>query len=376
MEKCLYELNPQICNKGERILRITKDSRFPLKELLPTYAKEIWTRVEDLIILDDTLAESEGKSMDGISYHWDHAKKRYVLGHCIVALYHLGKIRRGFINFSLSISERRPKGKRGRLRKGIEYLRDTPKWKLALSMLDEVKSTGNKAQTCVFDCWYCCLEFVKGLRSRGFHFVGRLSFHPKRMLLIDGKKMTASQYFDSLKSFKRLTGESCLFYQKIITWPGFGRVKLVAVKLLSDGQKTYQKALIVTDNLDWTARKIIKTYKKRSKIEQAFKDVKQCFALERFHLTSLQGIQNYIALSMLAYNMGRLVWKLTGEQDAIPTIVAHWRTACLFHFAINFSLKILEKLKTELQAILAENQRILEIILKQMDIIFLQIARE
>lgn len=170
------------------------DERFRMKKLLTTYANDRWTREEDLIIIDDTKAESTGKTMPGISYHWDHAKGRYILGHCIVALYHLGKIRRGFINFTLSVTKRRPKGKRGRLRKEIEYLRDTPKWKLALSMLKEVKEAGNQAQTCVFDCWYCCLEFIKGLRSLGFHFacasligIGRLSFHPKRKLLVDGK---------------------------------------------------------------------------------------------------------------------------------------------------------------------------------------------
>ena len=193
------------------------DERFQLRKLLPTYAKDKWTEAEDLIIVDDTLAESEGKTMDGISYHFSHAKGRYVLGHCIVALYHFGKIRRGFINFALSVTKRRPKGLRGRLRKEIQYLRDTPKWKLAISMLKEVKKAGNQAQTCVFDCWcgrlcnaiapHCCLEFVKGLRSLGFHFVGRLSFHPKRKLLVDGHKMTASEFFDSLSSFKRLSKE-------------------------------------------------------------------------------------------------------------------------------------------------------------------------
>lgn len=354
-----------------------KDKRFQLKKLLTTYAKDRWTKAEDLIIVDHTLASSEGKTMDGVSYHWDHTKGRYVLGHCIVALYHLGKIRRGFINFTLSVTKRRPKGIRGRLRKEIQYLRDTPKWKLALCMLKEVKEAGNRAGTCVFDCWYCCLEFVKGLRSLGFHFVGRLSFHPKRKLLVDGCEMTAGEFFDSLTSFKRLAGESCLFYQKIISWPGFGKVKVVAVKFLKDGQKTYQRALLVTDLYDLSAGQIIKIYKKRSKIEQAFKDVKGCFALERFHLTSLRGIQNYIALSMLAYNMGRLVWKLTYEQDAIPTIVAQFRTACLFHFAINFSMKLLEKLKRDLETILLpENRIIYEAIVKQMEIVFLQVAIE
>ncbi len=157
--------------------------------------------------------------------------------------------------------------------------------------------------------------------------------------------------------------------------------------MLSDGQKTYQKALLVTDRLDLSARQIIKIYKKRSKIEQAFKDVKGCFALERFHLTSLrgaivpkpsaQGIQNYIALSMLAYNMGRLVWKLTYEQDAIPTIVARFRTACLLHFAINFSMRVLERLKTDLESILLPGNLLsYEAILKQMEILFSEIAIE
>jgi len=70
------------------------------------------------------------------------------------------------------------------------------------------------------------------------------------------------------------------------------------------------------------------TYKKRSKIEQAFKDVKQCFALERFHLTSLQ-------------------------------------------------MKLLERLSGDLESILLpENRIIYEAILAQIEIIFLQVAIE
>jgi len=80
---------------------------------------------------------------------------------------------------------------------------------------------------------------------------------------------------------------------------------------------------------------------------------------------------------MLAYNMGRLVWKLTGEADAIPTIVVEFRAARLFHACINFSMKVLEKLKADLEAILLpENRIIYEAIIKKMEIILSEVAIE
>jgi len=53
-----------------------KDERFEMRKLLTTYANDIWTRPSDCIIIDDTSAESTGKTMPAISYHWDHAKGR------------------------------------------------------------------------------------------------------------------------------------------------------------------------------------------------------------------------------------------------------------------------------------------------------------
>ena len=130
--------------------------------------------------------------------------------------------------------------------------------------------------------------------------------------------MTAGEFFRSRKSFKRNPKTGVLFCQKIVIWPGLGEVKLICVKFFREGKKKVSEAILVTDQLDWFASRVIATYLMRPTIEQAFKELKQLFMLQSYHLRSWQGILNYIGLSMLAYNMA--AWMRSRCSFAIPML--------------------------------------------------------
>ena len=254
-----------------------KDSRFDSRKIL----RMLFLNRDGINFIDDTYCLCEGIHIDGASIQRDPNTGLRSLGHAVVALYQWTKNRCGFVDFALSVSTKRPRGVGpGRLRKPIQEAKDKKKWELALELLEHSKVTG----ICVFDSFYCCLCFLLGLGKLHLGFVGRVSFHWRRRFLVDGVPMTAREFFDSQKSFKRDSKTGTLFYQKNVIWPGLGEVKLICVKFFTEGKKTISKAILVTDQLNWSASKVITTYLMRPTIEEAFKELKQLFMLQSYHV--------------------------------------------------------------------------------------------
>jgi hypothetical protein len=328
-----------------------KDPRFDARKLL----RMPFRNHGSINIIDDTYCLCEGIHMDGVSIQRDPNTGLKSLGHAIVALYQLTKERCGFVDFALSVSSKRPKGVGpGRLPKPIQEAKDKKKWELALELLERSEVTG----ICVFDCFYCCLGFLLGLGQLHMGFVGRVAFHWRRRFLVDGVPMTAREFFHSRKSFKRDTKTGVLFYQKKVMWPGLGEVKLICVKFFREGKKKVSNAILVTDQLDWPASIVISTYLMRPTIEQAFKELKQCFVLQSYHLRNWQGILNYIGLSMLAYNMA--AWMRSHCGFAIPTLVTLFRRYAVIQQAHQLAQARIEELSAEIEATLVEQAGVYE----------------
>jgi hypothetical protein len=328
-----------------------KDTRFDSRKLL----RMPFLNCEGVNFIDDTYSLCEGIHMDGVSIQRDPNTGLKSLGHAVVALYQWTKGRCGFVDFALSVSKKRPKGVGpGRLPKLIQEAKDKKKWEIALELLERSKVTG----ICVFDSFYCCLGFLLGLGNLNMGFVGRVAFHWRRRFLVDGVPMTAREFFDSQKSFKRDPKTGVLFCQKIVIWPGLGEVKLICVKFFKEGRKRISEAILVTDQLHWFASKVIATYLMRPTIEQAFKELKQLFMFQSYHLRNWQGILNYMGLSMLAYNMA--AWMRSRCGFTIPTLVTLFRRYAVIQQAHQLAQAHIEELSVEIQATLVKEPMIYE----------------
>jgi len=318
-----------------------KDKRFDSQKLL----RMPFAKHAGINFIDDTYCLCEGIHMDGVSIQRDPNTGLRSLGHAVVALYQWTKDHCGFVDFALSVSTKRPKGVGpGRLRKPIQKAKDKKKWELALELLGRSKVTG----ICVFDSFYCCLGFLLGLGELHLGFVGRVAFHWRRRFLVDGIPMTAREFFDKQKSFKREPKTGTLFYQKIVIWPGLGQVKLICVKFFTEGRKTISEAVLVTDQLKWSASKVITTYLMRPTIEEAFKELKQLFMLQSYHVRSWEGIINYLGLSMEAYNMAAWMRERCGLP--IPTLVNQFRRYAVVQQAQQLASAHIQNLSAEIEA--------------------------
>lgn len=317
-----------------------KDKRFNSRKLLGMP----FTNHDGINFIDDTYCLCEGIHIDGVSIQRDPNTGRRSLGHAVVALYQWTKDHCGFVDFALSVSTKRPRGVGpGRLRKPIQKAKDKKKWELALELLERSKITG----ICVFDSFYCCLNFLLGLGKLHLGFVGRVAFHWRRRFLVDSVPMTAREFFDSQKSFKRDLKTGTLFYQKDVIWPGLGKVKLICVKFFTEGKKTISEAVLVTDQLNWSASKVIATYLMRPTIEEAFKELKQLFMLQSYHVRSWEGIINYLGLSMMAYNMA--AWMRNRCDLPIPTLVNQFRRYAVVQQAQQLASAHIQKLSAEIE---------------------------
>jgi len=317
-----------------------KDKRFDSQQLL----RMPFTKHNGINFIDDTYCLCEGIHIDGVSIQRDPNTGLRSLGHAVVALYQWTKDHCGFVDFTLSVSTKRPRGVgTGRLRKPIQEAKDKKKWELALELLERSKVTG----ICVFDSFYCCLNFLLGLGKLHLGFVSRVAFHWRRRFLVDGIPMTAREFFDKQKSFKRNPKTGTLFYQKIIIWPGLGQVKLICVKFFTEGKKTISEAVLVTDQLKWSASKVIATYLMRPTIEEAFKELKQLFMLQSYHVRSWEGIINYLGLSMEAYNMA--AWMRQRCDLPIPTLVNQFRRYTVLQQAQQLASTHIQNLSAEIE---------------------------
>lgn len=323
-----------------------KDPRFDSRKLL----RMPFLNCQGINFIDDTYCLCEGIHMNGVSIQRDPNTGLKSLGHAVVALYQWTKDRCGFVDFAISVSSKRPKGVGpGRLPKPIQEAKDKKKWELALELLERSQVTG----ICVFDSFYCCLGFLLGLGDLHMGFVGRVAFHWRRRFLVDGVPMTAREFFDSRKSFKRDPKTGVLFCQKRVIWPGLGEVKLICIKFFKEGKRRASNAILVTDQLDWFASKVMATYLMRPTIEQAFKELKQCFMLQSYHLRNWQGILNYMGLSMLAYNMA--AWMRSRCGYSIPTLVTMFRRHAVAQQAHQLAQAHIEELSAEIEATLAKD---------------------
>jgi hypothetical protein len=328
-----------------------KDPRFDSRKLL----RSPFSNRGEINFIDDTYSLCEGIHIDGVSIQRDPNTGLRSLGHAVVALYQQTKERCGFVDFALSVSNRRPKGVGpGRLKKPIQQAKDKKKWELALELLERSKVTG----IVVFDSFYCHLCFLLGVVSLQLGFVSRVAFHWRRRFNVDGTLMTAREFYDSQKSFKRDKNTGTLFYQKQVIWPKLGEVKLICVRFIREGKKKVTEAILVTNQLDWPASRVIATYLMRPTIEQAFKEIKGLFMLQSYHLRSWQAIINYIGLSMLAYNMAAWMQKSLGF--AIPTLVTLFRHYAVIVQAHQLAQKHLEALSDEIETTLVEQPMVYE----------------
>lgn len=244
-----------------------------------------------VMVIDDTILEKFGKHINEVGTFYDHAEGRYVLGHTIVTSHYVTPRTCFPIGWRLYLK----RDKRDKTFKN--------KLKLAQELIEQAVLMDLPFKSVVFDAWYLAKDVVTFIESQGLHWVGAAKSN--RLIFVGGQRMRLDAFGQSLNrsDFKKIDINETTFYcfSKTVRMSKLGKVRLLIVHQeedLSDEPK-----YLVTDNLRWEARRILRMYQSRWQIETFYRDAKQNLGLEDYEMRDLLGIKRHWYLVFLSYTL-------------------------------------------------------------------------
>ncbi len=270
--------------------------------------------------IDDTMQHHSifCKLIHGVFWLFDHALKTNLKTKCIVVLYYsdgmLIKFPKGFRVYHKEAGKKMP------WQKHCTFVYKT-KYELAIELIEEALNQGFPKSTVLADSWFGIHPFVKELKRLGLSFVLEIRSSYKVKKPCETPKLTPKgrlaknqfdsislgDFFDSLSSTTKVgfaydmeTGKKCkvLYHLKVATvvLNAFsGKYRLVQSR--DPVGKTVK--YLLSNELNWEARKIVSDYSCRWVIEEFFRNAKQLTNLEGACLRSEQGVA--LALHLVSW---------------------------------------------------------------------------
>lgn len=281
---------------------------------------------ELFFVLDDTITEISGKLVEGASYFYDHVSGKSVLG--------FQKLVLGIFNGSqfIPVSQRfcSSKKKPGAKSKAVKYnkipkaeriARDSPgtvereqltqtKLQKAIGQLKEALKKGIKAQTIMFDSWFCFNSFIiQIVEQLGLDVICQLKNLPRtNKYVYKGKNYSLKELFCYHGQIKLRNVKKNQFKQSLlmVSLPN-STVKMKIVYVQNNGSDKWY-VFGATDS-SISSQKILEHYSQRWSIEVFFKNCKQYLNYGKEQMSNLDSIiacdafvfMRYMFLSYLAY---------------------------------------------------------------------------
>ena len=257
---------------------------------------------EKTLIIDDTTEAKTGTHMELVSYHFDHAARRTILGYqCVQLGYHNGN--RFFpLDSAFHTSEKRPnvrtrsidKRTNGWKRRKEAFQKKTD---VAIDMVERAYRQGIDASFVLFDSWYAHDVIVAKIAAIGYGVICRLKAGRVRYGY-EGHQYTLKQLWQQVarKQARWIPGFPYKGICLSVTLPKSGDV---AVLFVSDGKKDWN-AFLCTDR-DLEPSRILSYYARRWAIEVFFKDGKQLLYLGKEQSETFDAVVASYSLVMIRY---------------------------------------------------------------------------
>lgn len=296
-----------------------------------------------VIIVDDfPLPKPYAAEMDYLTPIWDNNLKRQVTGYAVVHLYYYHPHRPGYSLYvepwlkTSSTGETKAKTGRRAAREGEER----SKLDIALDALKQVLPEVEAYEAVIFDSWYMARWFCHELTQLGVAWIGEAKANQE--FQVGTHVLSVSEIFHHyrtrqrrVKGFKK--GVRAVAITATIQPDRYTKqaqtVQLVLVTGLTkkrDRDKGYK--LIVTNQLTWTVRHILRLFSYRPTIEQVHRDGKQEAGWNDFHTRSLAALQCHLALCLLRSTLLSLLrrWVQPWSNYSLREIINH----CIGHPAL------------------------------------------
>jgi len=316
-----------------RYYRLLENAKFNWRLFVMKISKTVHQSINNSIpsaelfyVLDDTITEVSGKLVEGASYIYDHVSGKSVLG--------FQKLVLGIFNGSqfIPISQRLCSGKkRPRAKSKASKYNKTPKaerietdspgavereqaqqtkLQKGIGQLKEALTKGIKAQTVMFDSWFCFNSFIiQIVQQLELEVICQLKNLPRaNKYIYKGKSYSLKElfcYFGQIK-LRHIKKNQFKQSQLTVSLPN-STVKMKIVFVKNDASNKWH-AFAASDST-LSSQKILECYSKRWSIEVFFKNCKQYLNYGKEQMSNLDSIiacdalvfMRYIFLSYLAF---------------------------------------------------------------------------
>ena len=253
-----------------------------------------------VLIVDDTIIEKSGKTMDGVGYLFDHCKGKSVRCHDIVSTFYYKGDMQVPLYFTPYMKEEHATG--------LEVWFKT-KIQIALDLL-RMSLVQVHPEAVVFDTWYMSKELVDFLNSRGLVWVSAAKSN--RLIETGDTWMSVSRYVKTLPrqaftSINTVVGEQRFkwIYETTMMMKNSGRVKLV---ILRERRNSKTCTFLVSNNTSLDGLQVLEYYKKRWAIEVFHRDCKQHLGMGEYQVRRLDAVVIHLHLVVLAYTLLKNAW--------------------------------------------------------------------
>jgi SRSO17 transposase len=304
---------------------------------------------KSVLAIDDTLFEHVGSLFEYIDKHYNHGNHTYPLAHNLVTSHYVsGAVRfpvgwrlyrryEEFTHWTTFVEKHFPdatipkqKKARNKFKKQVaptlladpEFLAlheaFRTKISLAVALVKEAHEQDLPFETVLFDSWYLAPELLEVLAAYDKKWISilksnrNISTNNLRILDEQGNRIA----FDKPKirvedliplipatAFKpvEIADRTYYCFSKNVHIASLGKVRLVLSFDNPDQKGTC--AILVTNHLSWSAKKIIATYLLRWPIETFYQDAKHLLGLNPYRMRKAPAIQKHWCLVFVAYSL-------------------------------------------------------------------------
>jgi hypothetical protein len=278
---------------------------------------------EMLLIIDDTLLEKSGETMESVGYQYSAKDGESILSHDLVSCVMVCSCRqvvpvdlRQYVKAKVSKQE------------GREFkTRIEPAREMIESFTIPGSRGGAKRVVVLFDSWYLCKEIVDAIRKRGWHFVSE-SKSNRNVRTVDGAPFVNA----SAVGLSEASGSTMLFRERTylhreldVYMPSLGingDVRLMVEREM-DGKD--ENHYVVTDMTGISPEELLSLFKARHLTEEFYRDAKQNLGLDSYMVRGHEATNRHWWAIFLAYmSLNHLRRTILGLGDMTIGQLCEW----------------------------------------------------
>ena len=298
--KKITEASSEIKNQS-MLNYVLTEAKFEEEVLKRRYLEKIrylFKNAKVFLIIDDTLVERNGKTIEEAQKHFDHNSNGYINGH----QFFTAILYTPFLQLPLFPQL---------------YSKNTDsKIEMAQSLIDNLESASIKIDTVLFDSWYSEQELIRKYIKTKARVICAIKTNRKIMLHKENKWRALSFITDRIPLEKKtkniIDGNIYDTWSSIVNLNHLPKVKLIISEEKDKNNKLIGKAHIISTNISDSVSDIINIYKFRWKIETYHRDIKQNLGFATVFFTRREGIishaifasMTYAVLSLFMYRRG------------------------------------------------------------------------